>query len=160
MSLSIQSNLWIIPTVQSIHIVCIGIVLASVLMITLRILGWAGKDQTLAQTTCRFLPWLWSALAILLLTGALMVIGEPVRELLSLSFWVKMGLLFVGIDFAAVFYFHLRKYADTWENSFIHQWRVKVLALITLLIWCSIVVMGRLIAYDHVWGSWSLRPLV
>ena len=44
-SLAIQTHEWVIPTIQSIHIVAIGIVLASALMIELRILGWAGRDQ-------------------------------------------------------------------------------------------------------------------
>ena len=53
LSLAIQVRLWVIPTVQSIHIAGIGIVLASVFMIDLRIFGWAGRDQTLQQTTRR-----------------------------------------------------------------------------------------------------------
>jgi hypothetical protein len=35
-----------------------------------------------------------------------------------------------------------------------------VLAVLTLLVWFSIIVLGRLIAYDHVWGSWSPRPII
>jgi len=53
LSLAIQTHLWVIPTIQSIHIVCIGMVLAAVFMIDLRIFGWAGRDQTLLQTTRR-----------------------------------------------------------------------------------------------------------
>jgi len=59
-------------------------------MIDLRILGWAGKDLTLRQTTERFGPWLTSSLWLLLVTGILMVVGEPVRELVTFSFWLKM----------------------------------------------------------------------
>src|SRR6266850_4394265 len=84
LSILIQThNEWVIPTIQSIHIVAISVVLASVLMIDLRILGFAGHDQTLRETTNRFGPWLSSALLVLLVTGALMVVGEPRRELLS-----------------------------------------------------------------------------
>jgi len=32
---------------------------------------------------------------------------------------------------------------------------IRMQAVVTLLIWLGIVVLGRLIAYDHVWGSWS-----
>jgi len=35
---------------------------------------------------------------------------------------------------------------------------VRSLAVLTLLIWVGIVILGRLIAYDYVWGSWSLKP--
>jgi putative copper export protein len=160
LSLVIQTHSWVIPTVQSVHIVCIGIVLASVLMIDLWIFGWAGRDQTLTQTTRRFSPWLWTALVILLVTGALMVIGEPVRELMSFSFWLKMTLIVVGIVIATLFQFTLRRNGHHWEEERIHLWTTKSMAILTLLVWCSIVVLGRLIAYDHVWGTWSLRPII
>jgi hypothetical protein len=29
------------------------------------------------------------------------------------------------------------------------------MAVFTFLIWTCIIVLGRLIAYDHIWGSWS-----
>ena len=28
-------------------------------------------------------------------------------------------------------------------------------SILTFLIWVCIIFLGRLIAYDHVWGSWS-----
>ena len=49
-------NGWVIPTIQSIHIAGIGVVVGSVFMIDLRVLGWAGMDQSLRQTTRRFGP--------------------------------------------------------------------------------------------------------
>jgi len=159
LSLAIQSHLWVIPAVQSIHIVCIGIVIAAVFMIDLRIFGWAGRDQTLEQTTRRFSAWLWSSLVVLLVTGALMIIGEPVRELLSLSFWLKMSMLAVGILVAMTFQMSLRKNSRQWEDALLQRWTTKSLAVLTLLVWCSIIILGRLIAYDHVWGSWSLKPI-
>jgi len=78
-SLVIQTHEWIIPTIQSIHIVAIGLVVVSVFMIDLRILGWAGRDQSLIETTGRFGPWLTAALCVLLATGVVMIIGEPAR---------------------------------------------------------------------------------
>src|SRR3979409_1162739 len=92
LSLAIQPHEWIVPAIQSIHIVAIGVVVASVFMIDLRGLGWAGREQTLVETVDRFGPWLSWALGVLLATGVLMVIGEPARELLSFSFWLKMCL--------------------------------------------------------------------
>src|SRR5215467_16081430 len=102
-SLAIQTHGWVIPTVQSIHIAAIGVVLASVFMIDLRVLGLAGRDQSLLETTARFGPWLSGALCVLLATGIFMIIGEPARELLSFSFWFKMVLVAVGTLVASAF---------------------------------------------------------
>jgi hypothetical protein len=148
-------NDWVIPTIQSIHIAGIGIVLTSVFMMDLRILGLAGKDQTLRQTTNRFGPWLMWALVALLVTGALMVIGEPVRELVTVSFWLKMSLIVVGTVIAAIFLRTLRKNEQGWEDTITKRLSIKLMAIFTFLIWLAIVVLGRMIAYDHLWGAWS-----
>src|SRR5436309_7328007 len=158
-SILIQThNASVIPTIQSIHIIAIAVVLTSVLMIDLRILGWAGTDQTLRETTDRFGPWLSGALSVLLVTGVSMVVGEPVRALLSLSFWLKMFFVAVGTLIAAVLQITLESHEHDWEHTLVNRRTVKSLAILTLLIWVCIVVLGRLIAYDYVWGSWSLKP--
>ncbi len=157
LSVAIQSHEWIIPTIQSIHIVAIGVALSSVFMIDLRILGWAGRDQALIEVTDRFGPWLSGALCVLLGTGIVMVIGEPSRELLAFSFWSKMSLVAVGTSVAAAFRIAVRKNPIYWEES-VNRWSIRSLTLLILLIWLGVVILGRLIAYDHVWGSWSLSP--
>jgi hypothetical protein len=142
-------NAWAIPAIQSIHIVGIGIVMGSVLMIELRILGLAGRDQTLRQTADRFVPWLTGALYLMLATGALMVIAEPVRELITISFWVKMFLVAVGAVAAGVFQRKVEG-GDLMDGG-----GARFAAVLMFVVWVAIIVLGRLIAYDHVWGSWS-----
>ena len=158
LSLAIQTRAWVVPTIQSIHIVAIGIVVASVFMIDLRVLGWGGRDQTLVETVDRFGPWLSWALGVLLITGALMVVGEPARELLSFSFWLKMALVAIGSLSAAAFRIAVRRNERRWEESLVKGLVIKSLAILTLLIWAGIIVLGRLIAYDHIWGAWSRAP--
>src|SRR5438876_2927250 len=158
LSLAIQTHDWVIPTIQSIHIVAIALVVGSVFMIDLRVLGWAGRDQTLVETVARFGPWLSGALCVLLVTGALMVVGEPARELLAFSFWFKMCLVAIGTLIAAVFQIALRRNGNQWEESIVKRRGTKSLAILTLLIWVSIIILGRLSAYDHVGGSWSMGP--
>ncbi len=146
-------NSWAIPAIQSIHIVGIALVLGSVFMIDLRLLGWAGSDQTLRQTTDRFGPWLTGSLWVMLVTGVLMVIGEPVRELITFSFWLKMVLVALGTVIAVFFRRSVRKHEGYPVTA-----PLKWLAVVTFLMWASIIILGRLIAYDHIWGSWSPAP--
>ena len=150
-----EHNTWTIPAIQSIHIVGIALVMGSVLMIDLRILGWAWVDQTLRQTTDRFGPWLTGSLWLLLVTGILMVIGEPVRELVTLSFWLKIAIVAIGSTVAIVFKRTLSRHEQHWEYTLVHKQSIKTAAILTFLIWVCIIFLGRLIAYDHVWGSWS-----
>jgi hypothetical protein len=156
LSVAIQQNeVWVIPTVQSVHIVGISVVLACVLMMTLRVLGVAGTDATLLQTQRRFGPWLAGALLLLLATGLALVVGEPERELLSFSFWLKMVLVACGAGLAFWFQVSVRRHEQVWETRLAHRARVRVLAAVALLIWIAIIFLGRFIAYDHIWGAWS-----
>jgi len=157
LSLAIQTREWIIPTIQSVHIVAIAVVMGSVFMIELRIWGWAGKDQTVSETTARFAPWLTGALVVLLVTGAVMVLGEPERELLALSFWLKMVLVAIGTLVAVTFQRSVKRRDRVWETAAAVRRPVGAAALMVLLIWVGVIVLGRLIAYDYVWGSWSLK---
>ena len=153
-----EHNAWAIPAIQSVHIVGIGLVMGSVLMIDLRILGLAWTDQTLGQTTSRFGPWLTGSLWLLLVTGLLMVVGEPVRELVTFSFWLKMALVAVGTVVAVAFQRTLRREERRWDDGASHGRSIKTLAVVTFLVWIAVIFLGRLIAYDHVWGSWSPAP--
>jgi hypothetical protein len=150
-----EHNSWTIPAIQSVHIIGIGTVMGSVLMINLRILGWTWVDQSLRETTQRFGPWLTGALWLLLATGLLMVVGEPARQLLTFSFWLKMALVAFGALAVAIFRRTLRQHEQRWEQTLVHEPGIRMMAVVTLLVWASIIVLGRLIAYDHVWGSWS-----
>ena len=148
-------NGWVIPTIQSIHIIGIAAVFGSVFMIYLRILGWAGMDQTLRQTTSRFGPWLTGGLWLMLVTGMLMVLGEPVRELVTFSFWLKMFLVAVSTVIATVFLVAVRQHDQQWEETLVKRRSTQGLAILTFVIWVFIIILGRLIAYDHIWGPWS-----
>jgi len=155
LSLTVQTHEWMIPTIQSIHIVAIGVVMGSMFMMTLRIWGWAGRDQTLLQTAARFAPWLKGALVVLLLTGGVMVIGEPARELLALSFWLKMALVAIGTTLVLTFEHSIAVQASRRQPAVDRIPAIRAGALVLFLIWVAVIVLGRLIAYDYVWGSWS-----
>jgi hypothetical protein len=157
-SLAIQTHLWIIPLIQSIHIVAIGIVMGSVLMIGLRILGLAGLDQTILETVSRFAPPLYGALCVAVVTGIFMVMGEPARDLMSFSFWAKMTLLAAATITLAAFKLAVGRNAHRWQEVLVNRWTTKSVAILMLLIWAGITVLGRLIAYDSIWGAWSHVP--
>ena len=146
---------WVIPSVQTVHILGIGIVIGSVFLIAFRVLGLAAMDQTLRQVNRRFTPWIFSAFWVLLATGTILLIGEPARELISFSFWVKMTCLAIGLAVALSFSRLVSSHDEEWDEVFVKKTAVKVAAVATMVVWLCVILMGRLIAYDHVWGKLS-----
>src|ERR1700687_5623333 len=97
-SLAIQRTDWVVPLVQTIHILSIAAVVSGALMIDLRLLGALGRDQSVARVSGRFRPMIWRPLPILLLTGVVLIVGEPSRSLENPVFGLKMALLAAAID--------------------------------------------------------------
>ena len=146
---------WMIPVIQSMHIIGIGIAVGSTLMMTLRVLGWLGMDQTLLAIQDRFGPWLTGALCLLLASGGLLVVAEPVRELVTFSFWLKMACVATLTVLAVAFQVSVRQQEQRWEQTLVRRTTVRLAAVGVFLILGCIIILGRLIAYDHIWGHLS-----
>jgi len=143
---------WMIPTIQSVHIIGIATAVGSAFMIAMRVIGWLGVDQTLLQTLRRYGPWLTGALWVLLATGALLVLAEPTREFDTLSFWLKMALVALMATIAVVFQRSVFRHDQRWETAILGTAGVKWAALATFVVWAAIIFLGRFIAYDTVWS--------
>lgn len=76
LSVAMRRISWLVPTLQTLHILSVGIVLSSVIMIDLRI--WrVSRSGTATARSERFMPWMWSALAVAALTGIALMFGAP-----------------------------------------------------------------------------------
>jgi hypothetical protein len=139
----IQINFWIIPTVQSIHILAICVVISSALMINLRLVGIVGRADPVAGFARRYLPWAGTALIVLLLTGMILIVGEPDRTLGNSIFWSKMALVAGGLVLTLVFSIPLRKNPVFWEGAV----SAKLLGAVSLAVWIAVIFCGRWIAY-------------
>ncbi|WP_174297050.1 DUF6644 family protein [Sphingomonas bacterium] len=146
LSQAIASRNWTVPTLQSIHILSIGVVMASVAVLDLRLAGFLAREQSMRDYNLRFYPWIWGALCVLLGTGTLQIMAEPARELLNWIFLTKMGLLVAAVIFTASVRGLLedRRFRDMPLGR---RTVIRTCALVSLGLWVAIVVCGRWIAY-------------
>jgi len=150
LSQAIQTAEWIIPAVQTVHILCVASVMSSVLMIDLRLLGIGARGQTLGSVASRFLPFIWWPLPLLLVTGATLIVAEPARSLENSVFVLKMALLLGAVAVTLVFSLPLGRDASFWELTAARRWAARVLASVSLPLWAAIIFAGRWIAYTQV----------
>lgn len=145
-STGIRSVTWIIPAVQSIHILAIAVVVGSALVSDLRLAGILATDETPRTVVARHIPWMWRALILLLATGLIMTIAEPNRVLGNWVFWTKMALVLSAFVLTMLFRYPILHP----EFQLEHAWwakLVKPLAWASLLIWIVVIFCGRWIAY-------------
>ncbi len=146
LSTTIKAAGWIVPTVQSIHIVAICVVFVSVAMLDLRLVGALDAGKSIEHMARRYLPPVWWALPVLAATGVVMILGEPERELLSPFFWSKMGLLatVLALTLGVVRLLEDRPLAALAAPKRV---AIQVAGALSLLLWVAIIFCGRWIAY-------------
>jgi hypothetical protein len=140
LSITLQSVTWIVPTVQSVHILLIAAVMSSLLLIDLRLLG---RRRGNTDSVTRYLRTVWIALPGLALSGALLIIAEPARELTNPAFYTKMLLLGCA---AATTWGVARHGGRRSSAGFVGRCG----AALSLALWVGVVVAGRWIAYAQV----------
>jgi hypothetical protein len=148
LSHAIQTAGWIIPTLQIIHILCVAIVFSSAVLVDLRIFRLFERDEPLREVTRRFLPPIWPVLIILLITGSLLIIGEPRRSLVNTTFYLKMALLLVAILLTAGLQRAVMSSPDFIDDRS-RRLTGRLLATLSILVWCGILFAGRWIAYTQ-----------
>lgn len=146
-SLMIASASWVIPTVQSIHILAIAVVMSATAMVNLRLAGLIGQDRSVRQLADRTLPWLWWSLPVLLATGLVMIIGEPARELTNAYFWSKMAMIVLVVSLTILLQ-QILEDCPFRELAPIKRRIARAIALSSLVIWLAIIFCGRWIAYS------------
>jgi hypothetical protein len=144
-SVAFQTAKWFVPTVQTVHIIAIAILLTTVYVISFRLVGLTRGSRPLPVIMAKSAPWIWTALAVLLLTGLLLTITEPARELLNWVFRIKM-LLVLALG-AILVWLQVRMRADPAHWSQAPRLQGRVLGLLCLLIGAAIITAGRWIAY-------------
>jgi uncharacterized membrane protein SirB2 len=149
-SVTLQSVRWIIPAIQSVHILAIAAVISAALMITLRSLGLAAREQTSSAVFVRFSPVIAWSLPVLFCTGVLLIAAEPARSLENPAFWLKMALLVAALGLTAFRRFDGKGEVAFWEASPARRGAAKLLTVISLALWVAIILAGRWIAYVQV----------
>lgn len=143
----IVTNFWSIPIIQVFHILSLAGAFGAVFMVNLRIFNLAGTDRTIAEISQRYIPWLWWSLLVMLISGILLIVGEPIRELINPVFWIKMGLVIAIIVISLAFHGGvLRRLAGGASVTP----GIRMAALFIIILWCVTMLCGRWIAYAPV----------
>jgi hypothetical protein len=150
LSKTLQDHSWVVPTSQSIHILAVSIVFGSACMINLRLLGVGRSGRSVSQLSNTVVPWMWGGLAVLLFTGIVQIITEPVRQFVTPMFWAKMMMIVVVGAMTALYARAVRRNAPAWDAAASRPWTAKLFALTSTLLWLAIIVCGRFIGY-----TWS-----
>jgi len=136
------------PILQTVHLLSIAAIMGSIIFINLRMLGLAVPRQHIGEMIGRLMPWTWFALLSLFISGLPFILARPARYFTNPVFQIKFSLLLPAILLAVLFYRLSKRETDYWTNSTQRLIAGKVIAASSLLLWFTIVMAGRWIAYS------------
>ena len=132
------------PAVQSVHLLGLTVLLATILVVDLRLANIGIKDLPLPWLAQQLKPWTIGAAMLVVLSGILIFLTRPGSYLVSNPFRIKMALLSLAI----LFHFGVvgRRIAVVDTGSRPRLINV-ILAGLSLTLWFSVGWAGRAIAF-------------
>ncbi|WP_022681546.1 DUF6644 family protein [Sphingobium bisphenolivorans] len=148
LSSAVAEHFWVVPALQTIHILSVAVVLLGVLLINLRVVGLVERGQGVEAVLDRFLRPVGIAILVLAISGLLLIAGEPSRAIFRTIFWIKLSLIVVA---GLLTWSHRQSLTvGCVDGAAISSLR-KGIAVLALLLWLAVVVAGRWIAYVDAW---------
>jgi hypothetical protein len=106
----------------------------------------------------QFRPVLWLAFIVNAITGVLMVIAYPTKQLTNPVFYTKLSLLAFALWllYRVVTDVVMTEEADRKALTS----KAKILASLSLAAWVGLIIAGRLLQYTHKWELLGVRSVI
>jgi hypothetical protein len=141
----ILSSYWLWPMLEIIHFVGLSLLLGAMLIVDLRLAGYFRQIDIMA--THRLLPWATFGFLLNLVTGTLFFIGDPARYSINIGFQIKMVLVLIAGLNALWFIWKINPRVASWDAHGDTPKDAKAVAVLSLLAWLAVLLLGRLIPY-------------
>jgi len=138
---------WLAPADETLHILALTTLFASAAIINLRVLGVIAPDRPLGPLAKRLLPLTWTALAVAIATGGLLVLNRPPRYFRSDMFIIKMGLVLLGVTWTLALQIGFSRNERFWDDNPARRLIARSGAAAAMVFWSGAVICGRWIAY-------------
>lgn len=142
----IRESDWLFPTIETVHVFALVLVVGTIMTVDLRLLGFADKERPFSQVAAEMLPWTWVAFVVAALAGMMMFSSKALTYYSNIPFRLKMVcLLLAGINMA-IFHRLGTRHLEIWDRGR-PPLGARFAGGISLLLWTTIVAAGRWIGF-------------
>ncbi len=148
---AISESTWAFPTIETVHVLAITLVVGSIAMVDLRLLGLSLRRRPIAELLVEVLPWTWTSFVVAVASGALLFASAATHYWGTAPFRAKMLLL--ALAGANMLVFHLAVQRRLPAAAAGDDSRggpgaaAKLCGAISLCLWIGIVGCGRWIGF-------------
>jgi hypothetical protein len=132
---AITGNAVQISIVWVFHFLGYFLVVGSTTIVDLRILGLAGRNQSLEKLGRQLFPWMWVGLVFVTISGLIMFAGYAAQFYPAGVFRIKVLVFIVAIVFGVL----VQRGLPKWEGLSPMPGSAKALAVISLVLWLGMI---------------------
>ena len=143
---AIRESALVFPVILSLHLAGMGLFGGMILMTDLRLLGIALTKHPVSDIVKGLRPWKHLGLTLTATCGALLLWSKAAIYYPNPYLWIKLSLFGLIIIHALVFRSVYRNVTDLDRSSTIPG-RAKLAAVLSMILWISVVTAGRWIGY-------------
>lgn len=133
---------WLYALVSVVHYFTIFFVVGTILLMDLRILGMAARNQPLSSFVEQLQPWTWVGLSLSLVSGFLLFTTEAGDFAAAAPFRVKILIILLAVICSLA----VRWNVPRWGRAAVIPMTAKLLAMISIVLWLGAVLVGVEIA--------------
>jgi tryptophan-rich sensory protein len=135
------------PFIESVHVIAISLVVGSILVLDLRLLGFASLQRPVHRLTHAILPVTWGAFALAVITGMLLFSSNASKYFANGYFDAKLCLIAAAGLNMMVFHGISARDMAKWEQEKATPMSARIAGALSILIWIAVVACGRLIGF-------------
>jgi hypothetical protein len=141
---AINNSNWAFAAVEAGHLLALAAIGGAVIVVDLRLMGWAFRGQPASEIARNVQPWLVLSLIGMFLTEIpLLASLAATKYYFNEPFRWKMYLLGAAI----LFTFTIRRYVVMKDEARVHSAVAKATAIISIMLWSGVGIMGRGIGF-------------
>ncbi len=137
---------WFYPAVETVHIIGVVLLVGGAAMFDLRLLG-ASRGLPVSDTARHLLRWSRIGLVVVVPSGLLLFASNATALSVNPAFRLKLVLLVAAGVNAYLFHRWPFKTVTEWNSEVPAPTGAKIAALVSLVLWASVISCGRFIAY-------------
>jgi hypothetical protein len=147
-ALAIAESTWLFPLIEGSHILALPLSVGMIVIVDLRLLGLAFQGAQASRVMKEVLRWSTPGFVVMFITGGLLFMAHAGTAYINTFFRAKLVLLLLlGVN-AAVFQAIFFPRMEQWDAARDTPAGAKLCAGLSLVVWISVIVCGRTMAYQ------------
>ena len=147
-SLFIRESTIVYPIIETTHVLSLCLFLGLIALWDLRLAGVGLRGVPVSQIAERLLPWALFGFLVMAVSGSLLFYSGPVKAAGNPFFRIKMIMIaLTGVN-ALAFHLTIFKQVTVWDNDRLPPSKVRMAGLVSIVLWCGVVICGRMQAYN------------